>query len=380
MSTGDNKRKRSDEDSVTAAPDRIQSHDTTDINQESNIVLPDDGDLPTVVQLADILSFIERPGNTQRSFDDVLKTLGWLVHLFYRTEGDYDQEFVKMKRSFIELGGLLRMVMLIQTHMDKPKAVYAAAYVCASTVFVPSAFRNTEFEEIVKATSKTVINHGGLRMLLLASEELVPSDQETNWLAVKQIWRCLRNILVRAVNDADQEHLILIVEASGQYLVEPSNSFVNQKIRMLYNIAGVLWMILRAHEDAMKPVFREKHQVLHPIHEFCKNHKSDWLENKGAVQQVLKLCAKCVDLGIITKDDLLKWLPLVLDGLSKWFGKKIIERAAYSFIKCILKATNHRELEKTPLPTTLMGIVQSNDADEKLKTKYRKVIADLMTS
>jgi hypothetical protein len=406
MSTVNSKRKRVEEENDVngtdneVVPDPIESINgaggaANSTAGDLGFVLPENG-FPTTDQLAQILSYLDGPESYQTSLptsefllvlESLEKRLRPLPDHFEDDEDEgeeeeadrEDEKFVSMMTSFHELGGALRMIMLIKTHMDKPKVVAAAASACASSLRSQYYHVTDELVNVKAVACKSLERYHALNVLVLASEERIPSDQRGDWATIANIWLCIRNFCAcYKWENLPQNQYMVLVDERGQFLTGKGvPRTIKYRLQTLEHICLVLYMILKNHTHTMKLIFEEK-CVLDPIYTFCNKNKSQWLLDYDSVAKVVDLCSLCASHGILSKNDLLKWLPLVTSALTKWYTKCDIESPAYDFIEFISTTVNHRELDNTPLVTALMSIVQSSDASRITKDTYRTFISNLM--
>jgi hypothetical protein len=292
--------------------------------EELSLLFPndDEDEMPTSDQLADILTYIESSQNWRHSNDNVLKVLARISSCFTKhcnhNDNSDDDTFRLLNTSFVELGGVVRMIRLIEKRMDNPNFVRDAANTCdvslSSVDSVDSSVSVGSSKFIFQAAFKSISRRGRIRVLLLALEELQPSKTTLNWQAAISIWSIISSLFTHHKSDGHiipRDDIIRVVDTCGQFLVmqapppapPPHTHFDRYRMMTLEHIVSVLYVILDVpNNDTMIHIFQEK-KCLDHIHNFCIKNKSLWLQEYKAVVGVVDLCYLCAYNNMSSNDD-----------------------------------------------------------------------------
>mmetsp|Transcript_62203 Transcript_62203/g.151681 ORF Transcript_62203/g.151681 Transcript_62203/m.151681 type:complete len:416 (+) Transcript_62203:104-1351(+) len=362
-----------------AEPEAVLSLDQgSDDEDDIDIDVPD-GEFPSAFQLGRMLTLVEAvpAGKFDKESYDRMEMLGkWTS---YSENKENPEEWVRCKVDLQQLGGLLRMTYLIERHMKDSTVVQAASKISANLMYFCNLLDDDKKRQL-NAAATYAIQAGTLRILLLASEEFIPSKNHENWVAARSIWRAVHNTCNRASELIDQSSLQPIVEANIiQYCLSDPTRSADSKVSVGCCVATVTEMALKAH-PLLAPLIHQ-HGIMESAHEFCKTHCSHILSSPIHTKQILGFCNFTLKSGLMSSGDMKKWLPFMSEAISMYLTNhnKGIEKMAYKFVERAVDNINHRELDDTPFVKTLFSISQSSDTPEELKTKYRALMTKILS-
>mmetsp|Transcript_62204 Transcript_62204/g.151684 ORF Transcript_62204/g.151684 Transcript_62204/m.151684 type:complete len:415 (+) Transcript_62204:104-1348(+) len=361
-----------------AEPEAVLSLDQgSDDEDDIDIDVPD-GEFPSAFQLGRMLTLVEAvPAGKfdDESYNRMTMLKKWTFH--GRRKED-SERWARFKLDFLMLGGLLRMIYLIERHMNEYRVVRMASVVSASLVYSDNTL-DDDTKIQMRAAATFAVRSGALRTLLLASEEFIPSSDSKHWFTAQWIWRATARIWDRtSLEDTDPEILLPFIEANivEQCLLE-SDKCVSQKANVACGFAGVVTKILSACPDFVTVV--RENRMMDYFREVCDVYMDVISNDRDRANEILNLCRVSLNVGVLSSDDTKKWLLFVTTALSRHLTDNQIEKKAHSFVDRAVDKINHRELENTPLMDTLFWIIKSNNTPEELKTKYRALMTKMLS-
>jgi hypothetical protein len=385
---GDNAMIQQQQEQHQQQPDNVPSA----VNEDDDPQLVfSDGEFPTIVQLTKILASIEtwkpKPSTSVSDKKEILDKFelleSWALHDDDNNNND-DKDKLKKKLDFkiifLELGGLLRMAVFIENYMDNLELVAAAAEVCHQCLYHRFDDDDNDeareiFEVMIKSVYRSFERHGCFRILILALEECIPITTKQHVTTACAIWQLIRSTLVGSQGTFLTDVHVGAIVGMAAHIAQPTSAFITERITIMEHVVHVLITILQDHKDAMVDEQRYKN-LLGLFRIFIEMHPSEWLDDESCVAAIAQLCA--VNFETFSVDDIQKWLPFLTAGLSKYFTNDNIIFSCFAFIEKVEQTIDHRELDKTPLSSTLLNIAQSEDGTDQTKTKCRFLVAKLM--
>ena len=378
---GNNDYNDDDNSNNSAVPEAVVSrennYDDDDDDDDIDFNIPD-GEFPHFSQLGRILTKIEAVpvGKFDKRSLQYLKSL--VKWTYYETNKDRKEGWLKFKLDFLQVGGLLRMICLIERQMKDIEVVLRASSVCFY-LFCRGEASIDEDDEIILSSSATfAMRTGALRILLLASEEFIPSTNSNNWKTAKFIWLAVMNIVVNAhLQFVGREILLPIIEANiaDKCLSDPKQFDVD-KVFTASAFALVVGEAISEFND-LETIVKEQ-KIMDSFLIFTQAFMDTIMsEPERSVRILLSLCIVCAK--VLSSEDMKNWLPFVATALPKHIKDDVIEKKAYRFFVWAVDNINHRELDSSPLMDTLLSIIKSSDTPEALKTKYRKLMAKILS-
>jgi hypothetical protein len=379
-------------------PDNVPSIDANQSEDE----IPE-GEYPTADQLNKILAFLDSTNGVDSSSgttssnnasschrDMVVKKLRLLHTWSVCPPNEEDagvQKTASFIKTFLELGGLLRMKFFLEKHMDDVKCVVGACAIIGNSCCCnwSNGHENDWLVGLRASSSVIFARHDGFRVLQLACEELLPSSNNSHWSAANLVWDSTRRILLSMKKGSvGVDTLMVIVEADLRHLVGPNTQFLKKRLSIMGKFASILSLLLSWHREHVTTVCRRK-EIPSTILDFILTHKEEWSKSQqeskkiGPITDIIAFCARIVNLDVISPSDFHKWLPLVTRALSVQFVNKNLANVVHILIKKIAETTEKRELIKTDLCNTILAVVQADTAPLETKSKYQKLLAEIVS-
>ena len=370
----------------------LSSSSTTNQPAEhaDQLIIPDD--FPTLLQLETILSYVQsvcpendvdydrnNTHNTNLTLrrDTTVEALKKIVDWAdYDIDND-DETRHKTYRfctMFLQLGGLLRMTLFIELTMKDIDLVHLAVEVLSVITYYRFRFNDGDkLKELIELSCIGFFENGCFRTLILAIEEFSPSGTEKHGRIVARLWAVIRNILYDRKDEIPLPKLNDIVETGLQCFDDILKSSPETKMHVFKHTALALSFVL---SEDMAPFYKERRVVCKCL-KVCQTYATEWFGDEFAIIYVFDLVRKCTSYDVSSDDDLLEWAPLIGRSISENLTNDGIQINGARIISKMVKKIDHRKLERTSLPSSLQAIIQSSDASEELKAKYRSILSKI---
>mmetsp|Transcript_53324 Transcript_53324/g.129602 ORF Transcript_53324/g.129602 Transcript_53324/m.129602 type:complete len:374 (-) Transcript_53324:231-1352(-) len=298
-------------------------------------------------------------------------------------------KFINMmsfRKTFLQLGGMVRMILLIEQNMEDVDIVAKAVFMCSVCTIRPPSFEDEEWKFVHSAACIGFVQHGGFRIFLLASEEFIPSVKIEDWNTAVLIWAGIRTIMGHAadISRIDYGHKLLsVAETDFHFLTTgQGTNFILQRLHIVGQYAGIMSLVFKKYSQQAADTFI--HDRIGPTSVFlqmCQTFESQWLQEASVVHDVLMFCNSCATCAAdngVSMVDVKKWLPLVTQALLKHISNKKIETLGFQFISKMTSTIYKGDLEKTNVYNSLLSIVQSETTSRETKDRYRALLSKML--
>mmetsp|Transcript_53327 Transcript_53327/g.129614 ORF Transcript_53327/g.129614 Transcript_53327/m.129614 type:complete len:375 (-) Transcript_53327:231-1355(-) len=298
-------------------------------------------------------------------------------------------KFVNMmsfRKTFLQLGGMVRMILLIEQNMEDVNIVAKAVLICSVCTIRPTSLEDEEWKFVHSAACIGFVQHGGFRIFLLSSEELIPSDKNENWDTAVLIWAGIRTIMGHAadISRIDYGHKLLsVAETDFHFLTTgQSKKFILQRLHIMGQYAGIISLVFKKYsQEAADTLMHDRNGPTSVFLQMCQTFESQWLQQASVVHDVLMSCNSCATCAAdngVSMVDVKKWLPLVTQALLKHISNKKIETLGFQFISKMTSSIYRGDLERTNVYNSLLSIVQSETTSRETKDRYRALLSKML--
>ena len=160
------------------------------------------------------------------------KTIKAIDNLLTWLDSRDDNEVRRVIKEFIDIGGILRLLMFIEKHIGKQTELVRFSSDFLSTILDPG--NNDQYRDLNLQAAKIFIERRGVQIMILANEKYVNNDDITSYSVLVCIWKVLSNTCYHknSVDIIGKDQIISIV-SSGSYTINAPQFTVRYDISIL---------------------------------------------------------------------------------------------------------------------------------------------------